>query len=205
MDDFYGKCLHLCEQILRVLAIGLGLPATYFDGMAGNADPQLRILHYPEIHRSVLQQDKHARIIPHTDFGFITLLFQDAVGGLEVDSQHDGVFRPAVPIPGTVLINIADLLQRLSNDHLRSTIHRVVEPKVDGDILPARYSIPFFYHPAPEAEIDPIVLAAGEIKKYKPINAGYYRKLSKLSTYPDLAAEVGQHVPVQKVGELLVA
>ncbi|KIW96768.1 uncharacterized protein Z519_02159 [Cladophialophora bantiana CBS 173.52] len=197
MDEFYGKCLTLCEQILCCLAMAIGLPGDFFQAMSENADPQLRILHYPSIQRSIIEQDKHARIIPHTDFGFCTLLFQDSIGGLEVDSQHDGVFHPAAPIPGTVLINIADLLQRLSNDRLRSTIHRVVAPQASGDVLPARYSIPFFYHPSPEATIDPIVMGEGEVKKYEPVNAGHYRYLSKLSTYPELrvfaekAPEVG--------------
>ena len=144
---------------------------------------RLRLIHYPEIERKVVEQEGHARIIPHTDFGLCTMLFQDTVGGLEVDPFHTGEYKAATPIPGTVLINIADLLQRLTNDRCKSTRHRVVSPKVDGDIIPARYSIPFFIHPNPETTIDPVILSPDEEKHYQPINAGKWRTWNTTKNY----------------------
>lgn len=166
----------------------MDLGNNFFDDITKKADPQLRLLHYPTIEKKIVEQQGHARIIPHTDFGLCTLLFQDSVGGLEVDPFHTGDFKPALPVPGTVLINIADLMQRLTNDRCRSTMHRVVSPKVSGDILPSRYSIPFFIHPDPEAMIDPIVKEEGEIKKYAPVNAGEWRTYNTRKNYTSLPA-----------------
>lgn len=162
-------------RVLQCLAMAMDLGDGFFDKITLRADPQMRLLHYPAIERKVIEQEGHARISPHTDFGLCTLLFQDSIGGLEVDPFHTGDFKPATPRPGTVLINIADLLQRLTNDRCKSTLHRVVSPKIDGDILPARFSIPFFIHPDAETMIDPITLSPDEIKRYDVVNAGEWR------------------------------
>ncbi|KAF3046336.1 hypothetical protein E8E12_002524 [Didymella heteroderae] len=186
VDEFYVECLSLGLNVLKCLAMAMDLGDNFFDNITRRADPQLRMLHYPAIEKKIVEQEGHARIIPHTDFGLCTLLFQDSVGGLEVDPFHTGDFKPALPIPGTVLINIADLMQRLTNDRCRSTMHRVVSPKVSGDILPSRFSMPFFIHPDPEAIIDPIVKAKEEVKKYKPVNAGEWRTYNTRKNYTSL-------------------
>ena len=169
--------------MLKCLAMSMKLDDEFFDNITTKADPQLRLLHYPGIEKKMLEQEGHARIHPHTDFGLCTLLFQDDLGGLEVDPFHTGDFKPANPVPGTVLINIADLLQRLTNDRCRSTMHRVVSPKAAGDFIPSRYSIPFFIHPNPEVTIDPIILSPEETKKYVPINAGKWRNWNTSKNY----------------------
>lgn len=134
----------------------------------------------------------HARINPHTDFGLCTILFQDSVGGLEVDPFHTGKFVPATPIPGTCVINIADLLQRLSNDRLKSTRHRVTAPmlseeelaKIGEDgFLPARYSTAFFVHPIADATIEPILFEGEKESKYEPVNAGAWRTMYTSNNY----------------------
>ena len=190
LDSFYNQCLTLGLNVLKCLAMALELGDDFFDDITKKADPQLRLIHYPLIEKKIVEQEGHARIIPHTDFGLCTLLFQDQVGGLEVDPFHTGDFKPALPIKGTVLINIADLLQRLTNDRCRSTIHRVVSPKAAGDILPARYSIPFFIHPDPEVLIDPIVKSKDEVKKYEPVIAGEWRTYNTRRNYAALNKEV---------------
>jgi isopenicillin N synthase-like dioxygenase len=166
----------------------------FFDAITTKADPQLRLIHYPEIEKKVVEQEGHARIIPHTDFGLCTLLFQDSVGGLEVDPFHTGDFKAALPIPGTVLINIADLMQRLTNDRCRSTLHRVVSPKAAGEVLPARFSIPFFIHPDPEAMIDPVVKGEDEAKKYEAVNAGEWRRWNTAKNYQLPETTVGASI-----------
>ncbi|KAF2847609.1 Clavaminate synthase-like protein [Plenodomus tracheiphilus IPT5] len=183
MDAFYEQCYVLGMQVLKCLAIAMDLGDDFFTDITKQADPQLRILHYPSIEKKIIEQEGHARIIPHTDFGLCTLLFQDSVGGLEVDPFHTGDFKAALPVPGTVLINIADLLQRLTNDRCRSTMHRVVSPKAAGDILPSRYSIPFFIHPDPDAIIDPVIKDKDEIKRYEPVNAGEWRIFNTMRNY----------------------
>jgi isopenicillin N synthase-like dioxygenase len=165
--------------------MAMDLGDNFFDDITKRADPQLRLLHYPSIAKAIVEQEGHSRIHPHTDFGLCTLLFQDNTGGLEVDPFHTGDFKAAVPVPGTVLINIADLLQRLTNDRCRSTMHRVVSPNLAGDVLPARFSIPFFIHPDPEAWIEPIV-KGGESKKYEGLNAGEWRTYNTRKNYVNL-------------------
>ncbi|KAH7357377.1 hypothetical protein BKA66DRAFT_473494 [Pyrenochaeta sp. MPI-SDFR-AT-0127] len=183
MDEFYAQCYTLGLNVLKCLAMAMELGDDFFDHITKQADPQLRLIHYPAIEKKIVEQEGHARIIPHTDFGLCTLLFQDSVGGLEVDPFHTGDFKAALPVPGTVLINIADLLQRLTNDRCRSTMHRVVSPKVSGDFLPSRYSIPFFIHPDPDVLIDPVIKEEGEVKKYEPVNAGEWRTWNTRKNY----------------------
>jgi isopenicillin N synthase-like dioxygenase len=177
----------------------MGLDLNYFTAALQRADPQLRLLHYMPIQRSIIESDGHARIIPHTDFGLCTLLFQDSVGGLEVDPFHTGKFRPATPIRGTCVINVADLLQRLSNDRLRSTMHRVTTPKLsveqlkkigDHGMLPARYSTAFFVHPSADVDIEPIVKEGEPVAKYEKVNAGKWRTMNTASNYSNILGTV---------------
>lgn len=162
----------------------LGIPADYWDDKLAKADPQLRLLRYMPIPKTTLEKPGNYRINPHTDYGLCTLLFQDSVGGLEVDRFHDGKFVSATPIPGTCVINVADLLQRLSNDKLRSTRHRVMQPQTTpiNGVLPERYSTAFFVHPDPATMIVPIV-KEGETTKYEPVNAGEWRTMITSRNY----------------------
>lgn len=177
----------------------MDLDFNYFASALKQADPQLRLLHYMPIQRSVIESTGHSRIIPHTDFGLCTILFQDSVGGLEVDPFHTGNFIPATPIRGTCVINVADLLQRLSNGRLRSTMHRVTAPSLKADqldktgksvMLPARYSTAFFVHPSADVDIEPIV-KEGEIgAKYEKVNAGQWRTMNTARNYSNILGTV---------------
>ncbi|KAH0835142.1 hypothetical protein AYO21_10307 [Fonsecaea monophora] len=202
LDDFYKQCLTLAMNVLKCLAMVMNLGDDFFEGITKKADPQMRLIHYPPIERRVIQQQGHARINAHTDFGLCTLLFQDGVGGLEVDPSHENKFIPAPPIQGAVLINIADLLQRYTNGRVKSTRHRVVSPSLDRfrdcDVLPSRYSIPFFVHPDPETVIDPIVLTEGEVKLYEPVNAGQWRDWKTATNYR-LKGDNGEEVSLRSV------
>ena len=99
------------------------------------------------------------------------------MGGLEVDRFHDGNFTAAIPVTATIVLNVADLLQRFSNDRMRSTRHRVVAPQITDEqleelgpnvSLPARYSTAFFVHPARDVTISPQVID-GEEAHYIPV------------------------------------
>ena len=191
VDRFYNQCLTLALQVLKCFAIVMKLGDDFFDKITTKADPQLRLLHYPSISRAELERPGHSRISAHTDFGLCTLLFQDDIGGLEIDPFHTGKFTSAPPVPGTCLINIGDLMQRFTNGRAKSTMHRVVSPPSDPslsqsageEMLPSRYSIPFFVHPDPETLIDPILLEEGEVKKYKPVTAGEWRDMNTRRNY----------------------
>ncbi|KAF8920215.1 thymine dioxygenase [Mucidula mucida] len=172
--DFYNVC-HIAElKVLEAIACGLGLTQTHFSEYFTGADNQLRISHYPRLAQKV------ARISAHSDYGGITLLSQDDIGGLEVeDPAQAGVFRPIPPVPGSMVVNVGDLLMRWTNDSLRSTVHRVVAPcNREGvfEMTPARYSIPYFCAPAYDTLISPLpgTWSDQKPKKYKSVKAGDY-------------------------------
>lgn len=188
MLTFHDECKKLHIQVMRAIAVGMGLEEGYFDGFTDGGDNTLRLLHYPEVAKDVFASNKlQVRAGEHTDYGSITLLFQDQRGGLQVKSP-DGSFVDATPIPGSVVVNAGDLLARWSNDTIKSTLHRVVEPPApgEGDVHPARYSVAYFCNPNFERNIEAIEGTYGGEKgerKYGDINAGEYLVQRLAATY----------------------
>ena len=142
MQDFFNQCKALHTEVMRAIAVGMGLDPSFFDGYVDVGDNTLRLLHYPAVSREVFKINPgQVRAGEHSDYGSITLLFQDSRGGLQVKSPT-GQFVDATPIEDTCVVNAGDLLARWSNDTIKSTIHRVVEPPhSDVDVHPPRYSI----------------------------------------------------------------
>ncbi|CAG8957126.1 hypothetical protein HYFRA_00009327 [Hymenoscyphus fraxineus] len=187
MLHFHDECKKLHIEVMRAIAVGMGLEESYFDSFTDVGDNTLRLLHYPEVAKGVFQANKlQVRAGEHTDYGSITLLFQDNRGGLQVKSP-DGTFVDATPIPGTVVVNAGDLLARWSNDTIKSTLHRVVEPPApeEGDVHPARYSIAYFCNPNFSRVIEAIpgTYASEQEKKYEGINSGEYLVRRLAATY----------------------
>ena len=189
MLDFHNQCKELHVQVMRSIAVGMGLEEGYFDRYTDMGDNTLRLLHYPPAPKSVFEKNKlQVRAGEHTDYGSITLLFQDDRGGLQVKSPS-GTFVNATPIEGTVVVNAGDLLARWSNDTIKSTLHRVVEPPsppADGDTHPARYSVAYFCNPNFNSQIDAIEGTYGGEKggrKYEGINSGDYLEMRLAATY----------------------
>ncbi|KAI1625186.1 hypothetical protein EDD37DRAFT_629043 [Exophiala viscosa] len=190
-DSFHKKLLDLAGHVASALAMVLGLDVDEFRGQLGQLDGQLRLLHYMPVARKTFESGRNFRINPHCDYGLFTLLFQDSVGGLEVDRFHDGKFVAATPIPGTCVINVADILQRFSNDSLRSTRHRVMAPQLtqeqldaigpDG-YLPARFSTAFFVHPRRDFVVKPLV-KEGDQPHYDTCVAGCWRDAITAKNY----------------------
>ena len=173
---------------MRAIAVGMGLEESYFDEYTNAGDNTLRLLHYPEVDRSVFTNNTlQVRAGEHTDYGSITLLFQDDKGGLQVKSPN-GTFVDATPIPGTVVVNAGDLLARWSNQTIRSTVHRVVEPPATDNVKvhPARYSIAYFCNPNFDSTIQAIEGTYGGDKGgriYPDINSGEYLVQRLAATY----------------------
>ena len=142
MLDFFDQCKALHVEVMRAIAVGMGLDPAFFDGFVDDGDNTLRLLHYPAVKKEVFRINPgQVRAGEHSDYGSITLLFQDSRGGLQVRSPN-GHFVDATPIEDTCVVNAGDLLARWSNDTIRSTIHRVVEPpRAEVDTHPPRYSI----------------------------------------------------------------
>jgi len=137
------------KYVLRSLALHLGLEETYFDHFIKNGNSILRPIHYPPI----TSEPKGAvRAAAHGDINLITLLMGAQGRGLQVQN-HKGEWIDAIAEPDELMINVGDMLSRHSNNKLKSTIHRVVNPPKElwGS---SRYSIPFFMHPISEMELD---------------------------------------------------
>ncbi|KAJ7667053.1 thymine dioxygenase, partial [Mycena olivaceomarginata] len=118
-------CHEIGLNILRALTLGFGLDEEYLLKYHTAPDNELGLLRYPSVSAVALANESVARIGPHSDFGSITLLLQDDVGGLEVeDLRVAGSFRPAPPVPGALVVNAGDFMMRWSDDTIRSTIHR---------------------------------------------------------------------------------
>jgi isopenicillin N synthase-like dioxygenase len=130
------------RALLQAIAIYLGLDEHYFDNYIHNGNSILRAIHYPPI----MQEPKSAiRAEQHEDINLITLLVGASADGLQIlTKQNDWV--PVTSLPEQIVVNVGDMLQRLTNNKLKSTTHRVVNPPKEmwGT---SRFSIPFFLHP----------------------------------------------------------
>ncbi|KAH8830408.1 hypothetical protein DL96DRAFT_1461005 [Flagelloscypha sp. PMI_526] len=177
MLKFYETCHNLHVQVMRSIALGLDLEENFFDAKINEQCHNLRLLNYPPIKTALLEKDGQARAGAHSDYGTLTLLFQDNVGGLQVKNPNTGGYVAATPVPDTIVVNVADLMSRWSNDVLRSTLHRVVAPpakQVTSDLAetPKRQSIAFFCNPNFSAEVS--CLPNTGKPKYEPVNTEAY-------------------------------
>lgn len=157
--------------VLRALALHIGLEETYFDYWASNGNSILRPIHYPPI----TEEPKGAvRAGAHGDINLITLLMGASTGGLQVKNK-DGEWIDAKPGEDELVINVGDMLERHTNNKLRSTIHQVVNPPREEWDKP-RYSIPFFMHPRSEMKLDclPECISEDNPKQYDDITAGEF-------------------------------
>ena len=144
MESFHNKCYLLALEILRSFAIGLELNADVFDEKFKNADCAfLRLIHYPPLPDVV--KENQIRAGEHTDFGALTILFQDSIGGLEVKTLTNE-WIPAPHQDKCVLINVGNVMEMWTNGLLRSTPHRAVNPN-DYRKKSSRYSTAFFFEP----------------------------------------------------------
>jgi isopenicillin N synthase-like dioxygenase len=163
----YAAGLGAAYRIMEVLAAGLELPADFFARRHRGENVTLRFLHYPAglLPRSSAQLGAGA----HTDYGSITLLFQDEVGGLEL-LRADRTWQQAPPVQGAAVINTGDLMERWTNGRFRSTVHRVRPISGTRD----RYSIALFVDPdaAVEVECFDSCVSADRPARYSRITAG---------------------------------
>lgn len=165
--------------VLRALAIYLGLDEFYFDEYVSEGNSILRPIHYPPI----TNEPKDAvRAAAHGDINLITLLMGAQGRGLQVQN-HNGDWIDAIAEPDELVINVGDMLSRHTNNKLKSTIHRVVNPPRElwGS---SRYSIPFFMHPVAEMKLNCLenCINKEEPKLYEDITAGdfLYERLVEL-------------------------
>ena len=156
VDRFKPLAYHLYEaldlqgkRILRIISRALGLDSRWFDDKVNMGNSILRTIHYPPISEENTPAVRAAR---HEDINLITLLLGSNEEGLQILAR-DGSWVPVTTIPGAVVVNIGDMMQRLTNNVLPSTPHRVVNPP-GMKARKSRYSIPFFLHPNPDFLIE---------------------------------------------------
>ncbi len=174
MLAYFDACSALAHAIHRAFARDLKLPLDFFRDKLDRPMATLRLLHYPATPPGEVGAGEH------TDYGNITLLATDDVGGLEVRTRS-GEWIVAPPMPGAFVVNIGDCLMRWTNDVYVSNAHRVVNRSGRE-----RYSIAFFFDPNPEARVEAIAscIGEGEAARYAPILAADYLKMRLDASIP---------------------
>lgn len=169
--ETYKMLEKTAQFVLRALALRLNLKETYFDEFIKNGNSILRPIHYPPI---TAEPKNAVRAAAHGDINLITLLMGAHGKGLQVQN-HKGEWVDAIAQPDELMINVGDMLSRLTNNKLKSTIHRVVNPPRElwGT---SRYSIPFFMHPISEMPLNCLDNCVNDEnpKQFEDITAGEY-------------------------------
>ena len=176
MLAYHAKLSALAERLMSGLALSLDMPEAAFTNFCRDPIAILRLLHYPPQPAAAPGRGAGA----HTDFGALTILLQDGVGGLEVYDRAAGDWTAAPPMAGAYVVNLGDLIARWTNDRYRSTPHRVVNRSGRR-----RYSMPFFFSGAPDYGVAclPGCLAPGEQPKYPPTTVEAHMKERYRQTY----------------------
>lgn len=181
LERAYETFVDVSHTLLRAFAMALDLPRDYFVQRHAARNQTMRLLRYPRTPQNQVQPEQIGAGA-HTDYGAITLLLQDDMGGLEA-MMRDGRWVEVTPIPGTAVINVGDLMQRWTNDVFRSTPHRVRPTSGHSDR--ARQSIVFFSYPDYDTEITviPSCVKPGSNAHYGPISARGYLQERLDGTY----------------------
>lgn len=177
---YHTALCDLSRQLVRAVAVALHLPPDTLTPHFTRPTTFLRLLYYPP--QPPQSPDDLYGSSPHTDYGFLTLLLQDEVGGLQVRTPA-GEWIDAPPIPGTLVMNVGDMLHQWSNGRLLSTPHRVINRSGR-----ARYSCPFFFDPDLRTVIEPLAtcVSAENPARFAPLVYGDF-------LYEQLHANHAQH------------
>lgn len=171
--DTYRILEQTGKTLLRAIALYLNLPEDYFEDKVRNGDSILRALHYFPLDPNSTP-DGAVRAAAHGDINLITLLMGASADGLEV-LRRDGKWIAITALPNQIIVNVGDMLDRLTNHRLKSTIHRVVNPPREK-MGTSRYSIPFFMHPRADMHLKSLdsCIDAQNPKLYTDMTAGEF-------------------------------
>jgi isopenicillin N synthase-like dioxygenase len=172
--EVYSRLEATGKEMLRAIALYLGLEENYFDAKVHNGNSILRPIHYFPIENPDEVPDDAVRAAEHGDINLITLLMGASADGLEV-LRRDGQWIPITALPEQLVVNVGDMLERLTNKRLKSTIHRVVNPPKDK-MNQSRFSIPFFMHPRSDMDLSCLENCIDEEhpKLFEDITAGEF-------------------------------
>ena len=170
-EAYFRTMADLAGRLLSIMAVGLDLPADYFEELLDDHSSAMRAINYPELEMPPLPGQLRAGA--HTDYGTLSILrFDDAPGGLEVMGPDGWAAVPMVP--GGFVVNLGDMMARWTNDRWVSTLHRAALPPAGAGRSARRQSIVFFHNVRWDAEVRclPTCLAPGESPRYEPVLAG---------------------------------
>ncbi len=194
LNDYYRACGQIAIELLRALTSNLGAAV---NTLTGDFHPDhssfLRLNYYPvndplgqgSSATGVAAETGHLGVHHHADAGALTLLLQDDVGGLEI--FFEDAWIPVDPLPGTLVVNIGDIVQVWSNDQYIAPLHRVIASSRKD-----RFSVPFFFNPVYEANYGPLpeAIQNGETAHYGQINWGNFRRERQHGDYGDYGDEI---------------
>jgi isopenicillin N synthase-like dioxygenase len=178
MNAYAAVMNRLGAHLIGLLALSLELPEDYFSAAMAEPLYNCRLLHYPP--QSAAEAARNPGAGAHVDWGMLTILLQDDIGGLEVLSP-DGDWIPATPVAESFVINLGEMIPRLTNDRYRSTMHRVTSNTSGRD----RYSVPTFIDPeyAYVVTCVPTCLPADGKPRYEPCTVGEHIAEMNRKTY----------------------
>ena len=167
MEDFYDQCEAVCLTLIKAVEAGLGINDESITKRCMPSDTDFRLTHYPALPLDEMTSGRRIRIASHVDFGVISLLFQDGVGGLEVEDRAQpgaGSFIPLPPSNNTeMIVNLGGTMQRWTNDRLFGGLHRVASPqemkgqKGHSDaIIPGRISVAYLFKAKKSVSVGPL-------------------------------------------------
>lgn len=172
--EAYQRLEKTGKAMLEAIALHLELEEHYFNDKVTYGNSILRAIHYPPIENPDALPEGAVRAAEHGDINLITLLMGASAEGLEV-LRRDGKWIPITALPNQLVVNVGDMLARLTNDTLKSTIHRVVNPPKEK-MKTSRYSIPFFMHPISSMDLSclPACVTDENPKHYDDMTAGEF-------------------------------
>ncbi len=171
--EYYAVLETLSTDLMRLFALGLGLDEHFFDNKIDDHLTNMAANFYPPVDGEPM--DNQYRRGPHSDFGTLTILYQDDTGGLEVLHRDTGEWLEVPVVPGSFVLNLGDLMEVWTNDLWRSTKHRVLVPPPEKRAT-ARVSIPFFHQPNWNALVEclPSCVEAGAEPLHAPVTSGMH-------------------------------
>lgn len=174
MLEAYRKLEAAGKELLKAIALYLDLDENYFEEKVKNGNSILRPIHYFPIENPEEVPEDAVRAAEHGDINLITLLMGASAEGLQI-LRRDNKWIPITALPDQVVVNVGDMLARLTNNKLKSTIHRVVNPPKEK-MKSSRYSIPFFMHPRAEMDLTCLESCINDVhqKQYSDMTAGEF-------------------------------
>jgi isopenicillin N synthase-like dioxygenase len=183
MTAFFQQCDDVCLTLMKALELAWGIDDGSLVARCKPSATDLRLTHYPAIAvEEMLGEKKTCRIAPHTDFGPMTLLFQDGTGGLEVQDRATGSFVPVNPGRTTeMIINVGDTLHRWTNGKILAGVHQVTVPEalkgMRDVVIPSRISMAYLFKAGRDVSLGPLprFVSATHPPQFPDMTAGEYQ------------------------------